>query len=254
MAPRRQLTSTLALVTFAATVLASMPSAAAAQSARTVRVTLTDAGCPARLTLRAGTTTFEVTNDGADDVSEFEILEGHTVVGEKENLAPGLSGSFDVTLKAGAYTTYCPGGARERGKLVVTGATRSGQAAGAGTTTRVAVTLGEYTIRARPLSVPAGTVRFAVRNTGGLVHEFVVARGSSATLTTAPDGSVAEDQIAKADQLGELEELGHGDTATLTARNLTPGTYVLFCNVVDKSGGTTVSHFANGMHATLTVH
>jgi len=96
---------------------------------KSVRVKLTDAGCdPARLTLPAGGTTFEVTNDGADAVSEFEVLDGDRIVGEVENLAPGLSGRFSITLKPGRYVTYCPGGKTvERGTLVVTGA--AGQAA-----------------------------------------------------------------------------------------------------------------------------
>ena len=32
------------------------------------------------------------------------------IVGEVENIAPGLSGEFSLTLKAGDYTTKCPGG------------------------------------------------------------------------------------------------------------------------------------------------
>jgi iron uptake system component EfeO len=91
--------------------------------ARTVKVTLTDAGCkPAKLDLPAGPTTFEVTNDGAAGVSEFEILAGSRILGEVENVAPGLNKSFSLTLEAGAYVTYCPGGAgSERGALAVKG-------------------------------------------------------------------------------------------------------------------------------------
>jgi iron uptake system component EfeO len=90
---------------------------------RTVAVKLTDAGCePASLTLPAGPTTFEVSNDGADAVTEFEVLEGDRILGEVENLAPGLSGRFSITLKPGRFVTYCPGGKTvERGSLVVTG-------------------------------------------------------------------------------------------------------------------------------------
>ena len=90
---------------------------------RVVSVKLTDAGCdPAKLSLPGGATTFEVANDGADAVSEYEVLDGDRILGEVENLAPGLSGSFSITLKPGRYTTYCPGGKTvERGQLVVTG-------------------------------------------------------------------------------------------------------------------------------------
>jgi iron uptake system component EfeO len=91
--------------------------------AKTVDVKITNAGCePAELTIAAGPTTFNVTNDGADDVTEFEVLDGERILGEAENIAPGLSGKFSLTLDEGEYTTYCPGGdTSERGVLIVEG-------------------------------------------------------------------------------------------------------------------------------------
>jgi iron uptake system component EfeO len=96
-----------------------------AAGGRSVDVTLVDAGCsPAELRLASGPTTFEVANDGADAVTEFEILDGDHILGEVENVAPGLSGHFSLTLKPGRFTMYCPGGtSAERGPLVVTGKT-----------------------------------------------------------------------------------------------------------------------------------
>jgi iron uptake system component EfeO len=52
-------------------------------------------------------------------VTEFEILEGDSILGEKEDLSDGLSGSFSLTLDEGSYTIYCPGGSEERGTLTV---------------------------------------------------------------------------------------------------------------------------------------
>src|SRR4029079_12083947 len=79
---------------------------------RTVELKLTDAGCaPARLKLDPGRATFKVTNAGTGKVSELEILKGARIVGEKENLVAGLSGSFTLTLQPGEYTLSCPGGA-----------------------------------------------------------------------------------------------------------------------------------------------
>jgi iron uptake system component EfeO len=104
---------------------------------RSVDVKLTDAGCePAELRLAAGPTTFEVANDGADAVTEFEILDGDHIVGEVENVAPGLSGHFSLTLKPGRFTMYCPGGKTERGPLVVTGAAAGTSAAAAAAVAR----------------------------------------------------------------------------------------------------------------------
>jgi len=124
-----------ALTLVAAGVAALAPSAGAAKSS-TVKVTIDDDGCPAKLTATAGPNTFKVSNHGSSgDVSEFEILSGNHIIGEVENVAPGLNGSFSLTIKPGTYTTHCTGGTkRPEGKLVVKGsaATRlseAGQAA-----------------------------------------------------------------------------------------------------------------------------
>jgi iron uptake system component EfeO len=54
-------------------------------------------------------------------VTEFEVLSGDKILGEKENLTPGLSGDFSITLKPGTYVTACPGGkTADHGDLIVT--------------------------------------------------------------------------------------------------------------------------------------
>lgn len=87
-----------------------------------VEVRITDAGCePSNLELPAGPTTFTVRNDGADAVTEFEILDGERLLGEAENVAAGLSRTFTLDLEPGTYTSYCPGGTTsERGTVTVT--------------------------------------------------------------------------------------------------------------------------------------
>jgi iron uptake system component EfeO len=83
---------------------------------------LTDAGClPAKASAPAGPIVFEVENAGTTAVTEMEVLEGDTILGEKENLSDGLSGSFSLNLDRGEYTIYCPGGTNERGTLTVSG-------------------------------------------------------------------------------------------------------------------------------------
>lgn len=98
--------------------------AASAAVSKRVKVTLVTEGCnPADITVPAGATTFDVRNDGADAINEFEILDGKRVIGEVELVAPGLEKSFSLTLRPGTFTTYCPGGTRDDGKgtLTVTG-------------------------------------------------------------------------------------------------------------------------------------
>jgi iron uptake system component EfeO len=105
-------TSALLLVIVAAVLLAACGDGADAPAGtKQVAVKLTDAGCdPATLKLDAGPTTFVVTNAGTSRVSEFEILDGSKIIGEKENIAAGLSGDFTLTLQPGSYTIACPGG------------------------------------------------------------------------------------------------------------------------------------------------
>ena len=86
-------------------------SSGASAGVKQVAVKLTDAGCePATMKLNAGRTEFKVTNGGTGRVSEFEVLDGSRILGEKENLVAGLSGSFTVNLKPGQYSISCPGG------------------------------------------------------------------------------------------------------------------------------------------------
>jgi len=106
------------LVAAVAVLALAAPAGAAKQ--QTVAVKLTPDGCPKPIKVKPGSVTFKVSNDGADNVSEFEVLQGGKIVGEVENIAPGLQRSFTLKLKAGSYVTYCPGGdTREKGELTV---------------------------------------------------------------------------------------------------------------------------------------
>lgn len=91
--------------------------------AKKIAFKLTDEGCePHDATAPAGPIAFEIENAGTSKVTEMELMDGGEVLGEEENIAAGLDGSFSVTLEAGRYTIYCPGGSDERGTLTVTGA------------------------------------------------------------------------------------------------------------------------------------
>jgi iron uptake system component EfeO len=88
----------------------------------TIAFQLTDAGCtPNDAKAPAGPITFEVENAGTEKVSELEILDGETILGEVENLAAGDSGTLSLTLEQGEYTLLCPGGEKQFGTLTVSG-------------------------------------------------------------------------------------------------------------------------------------
>ncbi len=97
-------------------------------------------GCAAdKVEFPAGAITFKIANKDATAVSEVELLSGARILAEKENIPPGFSGEFAVSVGAGTYTLYCPGASTERTKIKVTG-----QAAATGDTT-VAALLGQAT-------------------------------------------------------------------------------------------------------------
>jgi hypothetical protein len=252
----------LALVGAATIALAGLV-AGPAGAATTVKVELTDRGCPARLRAKAGKITFEVENVDATSVSEFEILRGDDILGEKENLAPGLSGEFTLTLEAGTYTTYCPGGERERGKLVVSGTTaleasKAGQCVPVGdlatATSTTEVGLDEWTIDFVEPAVAAGAVGIRASNDGKRAHEVVVLQGVAAdALPLDEDGALDEAGLPDGALVGEIEPFAAAtDCSGVFA--LTPGEYVIVCNITNRpTSPKPVSHLAKGMLTTLTV-
>jgi iron uptake system component EfeO len=79
----------------------------------------------------AGPVTFTVSNKSATSITEVELQNRTRILGEKENLAPGLPAvSFTLTLGGGDYQLYCPGASTDTQNFTVTG-----QASGAPTGT-----------------------------------------------------------------------------------------------------------------------
>jgi iron uptake system component EfeO len=104
-------------------------SASAAGSARTTAVTvdLTSQGCaPRPASAPAGEVDFTVTNKNATAVSEAELRtsDESKILGEQENLTPGLSGGFSLDIQPGSYTVNCPGATQQHWTFTVTGASK----------------------------------------------------------------------------------------------------------------------------------
>lgn len=73
-------------------------------------------------TAAAGPVTFTVANESSTAITEVELLSDQRIIGEKENLAPGLkASSFTLTLGGGTYQVYCPGADKEMQDFTVTG-------------------------------------------------------------------------------------------------------------------------------------
>jgi iron uptake system component EfeO len=80
--------------------------------ARSLTVDSSDDACTlSAKTAPAGTLTFEVSNSGSKE-TEFYLLDadGKTVVGEVEDIGPGLSRKLTVSAEAGKYVAACKPG------------------------------------------------------------------------------------------------------------------------------------------------
>jgi iron uptake system component EfeO len=119
--PVRALIAAGALALLALFVAACGSSDKAPAGSKELSYTLTDEGCsPHDAAAPAGPINFKVKGESAG-VTELEVLDGETLLGERENITDGLSGSFALTLEEGEYTVRCNGGSEEDGTLKVTG-------------------------------------------------------------------------------------------------------------------------------------
>jgi iron uptake system component EfeO len=160
--------ATATVIGLAGCTSSSATGTSASAGARTVTVTLLQSGCrPEPAFVTAGATTFQVTNSGAAAVSELEVLQGDRVLAEKENLAPGLSGSFSVTLEPGEYTLYCPGAATEKTPLTVTSAASASSSRSASAALDKAVADYQTYVRDQAAQLVVATRGFAAAVTAG---------------------------------------------------------------------------------------
>jgi len=98
---------------------------AAKGPAKELKLQLTDDGCtPASSTVPAGNVKVVVENPGTAKSDEVELKNGDgIIVGERENIAPGLAADFTLTLQPGRYVLNCTfqNEQRDNGSITVTG-------------------------------------------------------------------------------------------------------------------------------------
>lgn len=120
------------------------------------------------------------------------------------------------------------------------------------------VTLEEFSMVPHPGVVKAGKITLEADNVGTVTHELVLVRAPSIAalprVTKATKeravGDVDEEAIPEADKMGETGDIKPRQHVTKTF-DLTPGTYVMFCNIDDTGADGTVNHFQHGMSAVL---
>ncbi|HWA45233.1 MAG TPA: sulfocyanin-like copper-binding protein [Hypericibacter adhaerens] len=152
---------------------------------------------------------------------------------------PGMMGPWGAGPGAGGMMGYGPG------MMGAWGNGPSGGMMGGGMMGGGMMGHGMMTVRADQDSVPAGTVTLDITNwSRSVVHEVLVVAVDSPTAPLPYDYNswrVVEDQIKVAGDSGELSP----NVSKTLELNLSPGTYLLICNVA--------GHYAAGMALPLTV-
>lgn len=106
----------------------------------------------------------------------------------------------------------------------------------------VAVTMKDYKVELSVDTVKPGTVKFGIKNAGGMEHSFELIKSDLAFDKLPVDSGAAK---AKEDGLiKQVKSLGVGKVAVVTA-DLAVGSYVIICNVA--------GHYQLGMRVALAV-
>lgn len=105
----------------------------------------------------------------------------------------------------------------------------------------VAVHMKDYKVELSVTTVKPGTVRFGIKNEGGMEHSFELIKTDLAfdKLPTTADAKAREDGLVK-----QVKSLPVGKVSVVTA-DLAAGNYVIICNIA--------GHYQLGMRTALAV-
>lgn len=136
--------------------------------------------------------------------------------------------------------------------VVLAGIGCSGGPAATAAPTSVTVTLSEWAVGTSVATARAGQVNFTVTNTGPAdTHEFVVIKTDLSLIALPTDATGKVDEgLGGMTVVDEIEDILVGTTESL-AVTLTPGAYVLICNIYDETENE--AHYQEGMRTSFTV-
>jgi hypothetical protein len=106
----------------------------------------------------------------------------------------------------------------------------------------VPITERDFAIRVQHV-VPAGEVRLVVTNKGPVSHELLIAHASHGPLATRDDGFTVDEDAIEHRIVGSVE--AEGPSVRDLVVHLTPGRYLVFCNMA--------GHAASGMLTSFVV-
>lgn len=118
--------------------------------------------------------------------------------------------------------------------------------------TTVNVMLQEWRMMSDKARVPAGKVKFSVQNRGQETHELVLLKTNMAydTIPLQKAGGIDENNAGVL--VDEIEDITSKSGKSMTV-TLSPGNYVLLCNMVEMEEGQLEEHYAMGMRVPLIV-
>jgi uncharacterized cupredoxin-like copper-binding protein len=137
----------------------------------------------------------------------------------------------------------CGGGGNDNGTTAASAAQTGSSPAGKSLT----ITMGDYSFTPSDATTKAGTVDLSAPNDGQLLHELVLLKTNKPAGSLPLNGDEVDEEGLEAkgvDSPGEIEDVGPGQTKSTTLK-LTPGTYVMICNIP--------GHYQRGMYGTVTV-
>lgn len=193
---------------------------------QSIAVTAGDTSCDiSPADVAAGEVELIVTNTGQQTTEVYVYGEGDRVVGEVENVTPGLTRSFTVTVGGGDYQVACKPG--QTGDGIRTPLEVSGEAI----TVPEATTSIDFTsvdhgfVGLGEASFGAGdVVAFRMQNTGSVEHEFEL---------FGPDG----------EELGEIGPTAAGEHGEVVLPLAEAGTYRYVCGIDDHEARGMVGEF-----------
>jgi iron uptake system component EfeO len=200
-----------------------------------VKVSAGDTTCDVATTeFTAGKITFDVNNDGKDVTEVYVYGKGgdgdfDKVVGEVENIAPGTSRDFSVSVSGGEYEVACKPGQKGDGiRTKITVAGKAGATEEPAYDREVEVTAKEYAFTGlESFTAKVGEkIEFKLENAGTMEHEFEV---------IGPDGK----------DVGEVGPTKPGADGEVILELEKAGTYTYKCGIAD--------HASRGMQGTFTV-
>jgi uncharacterized cupredoxin-like copper-binding protein len=110
--------------------------------------------------------------------------------------------------------------------------------------TTVTVSLVEFAVQPNPASAPSGTVTFNAQNNGTIPHNFFVIKTDLSDDALPVNQSTYTVDTSQLYVVAQTPNIRTEDTRPVTL-DLSPGHYVLICNIVD--------HYQIGMHVSFNV-